>query len=168
MMNKAMTPTQVNVICCKLVPYVISFTNSFLFLLFILNATSRKLLQFASKIWPNLQTKCIFLPLDIWTRCKYFLVCGSGEKNDEKIRRQRRWETGPGRIPKVIQQERSHRDKTKSTDTHTHYCRFMGPKKKEDRRGSGSDVGGRRGSVEPSPSSRRGSVTKIQIGGHKE
>ena len=26
MMNKAMTPTQVNAICCKLFPYVISFT----------------------------------------------------------------------------------------------------------------------------------------------
>ena len=55
-----------------------------------------------------------FSPMDIWTGCKDFLVGGSGEKNDEKIRRQRRWETGPGRIPKVIQQERSHRDKTTS------------------------------------------------------
>ena len=57
--------------------------------------------------------------MEIWARCKDLLVCGSGEKNDEKIRRQRRWETGSGRIPKVIQPERSHRDKTKTTDTHT-------------------------------------------------
>ena len=38
----------------------------------ILNATSRKLLQFASKIWPNLQTKCIFLP---WTFGQGVKIC---------------------------------------------------------------------------------------------
>ena len=46
-----------------------------------------------------------------------FHACVLGEKNDEKIRRQRRWETRSGRIPKVIQQERNHRDIT-TTDTH--------------------------------------------------
>ena len=46
-------------------------------------------------------------------------------------------------------------------------CRFMDPKKKGERRGSQNGEG-RRGSLEANAAPRRGSITKIQIGGRKE
>jgi len=47
------------------------------------------------------------------------------------------------------------------------FQRFMGPKKKGDRRGSQNEEE-RRGSLDLNAAPRRGSITKIQIGGRKE